>query len=232
MNKSIDKIGEAIHLAAQEDLDSMKDDSDVKKFEELIQKLELQRRLVLEGEVRKRKLANFKLNENVNSPQELVEKTQLATVKSEENMQLYMICQKAVETSQFSLTLQSAETRDLADDYADEEIAGLSAEYINLCLSNLAESHKNERLDEEIKQAQENINQLKPYIFPGEANEEVQPGSRAKEIAKVKARLVKLRGRYNFTRYILQLLLLASEQDLVSNPKLFDMFVKCGEPYD
>ncbi|KZS05674.1 Uncharacterized protein APZ42_031087 [Daphnia magna] len=106
MNKSIDKIGEAIHLATQEDLDSMEDHSDLKKFEELIQKLELQRRLVLEDEVRKRKLGNFKLNENVNSPRELVEETQLATVTSEENMQLYMICQKAVETSQFSLTLQ------------------------------------------------------------------------------------------------------------------------------
>ncbi|KAI9552244.1 hypothetical protein GHT06_022606 [Daphnia sinensis] len=232
MNKSIDEIGKAIQLATQEDLDSMEEDSNLRKFEELVKKHELQRRLVLEGEVRKRKLANLKLNENVDNPQELVGKTQLATIKSEENLQLYMICQKAIETSQFSLTLQSAEAHDPVDDHADEEIAGLSAEYIKLCLNNLEESHNNERLDHEIKEAQKNINQLKPYIFPEEASEEVQPGSRAKEIAKVKARLEKLRGRYNFIRYILQLLLLASEEDIVSNPKLFDLLVKCGEPYD
>ncbi|XP_057377961.1 uncharacterized protein LOC130699921 [Daphnia carinata] len=232
MNKSIDKIRKALRLATQKDLDSIEENYDRKKFEELVQKLEWQRRLVLEGEVRKRKLANLKLNENVKNPEELVEKTQLAIIKSEENMQLYMICQKAIETAQFSLILQSAEVHDPADDHTDVEIACLSAEYINLCLSNLAESHKNERLDQEIKQAQENINQLKPYVIPEEDNKEVRPGSRAEEIAKLKVRLEKLRGIYDFIRYILQLLLLASEQDIVSNPKLFDLLVKCGEPYD
>lgn len=50
-------------------------------------------------------------------------------------------------------------------------------------------------------------------------------------IHRVKARLETLRGRYNFTRYITQLLLMASEEDL-TDPAMLDLFLKCGESFD
>lgn len=109
MDKSFENLGEAISLASQAELDDVKENNALKTFEELAQKLELQQRLILEGEIQKRKRANIKLNEDISSAEELVEKTHQATIKSEENMQIHMVCQKAIEASQFSLALQTAE---------------------------------------------------------------------------------------------------------------------------
>ena len=112
MNESIDNLRESIRLASQADSDAVKEDENLKTFEELLRQLEIQQRLILEGVVQKRKIKNLEEIRNVDDPQELMDKLKQASVKGEENMQIHMICQRALETSQFSLALQSAEFDD------------------------------------------------------------------------------------------------------------------------
>jgi hypothetical protein len=38
-------------------------------------------------------------------------------------------------------------------------------------------------------------------------------------------------GRYDFSRFLTQLLLMATEEDL-NSPKIFDLFLKCGVAAD
>lgn len=107
MNK-LEDIGEAIQLASQADLAVLKEDDNLKKFEDLFRQLQIQKRLMLEGDVRRRKIAHLQENENIKSSQEFAEKILQATVKNEESLQIHLVCQKAVEVCQFSLALQSA----------------------------------------------------------------------------------------------------------------------------
>lgn len=112
MDKSGEKfedIEEAIQLASQEDLVAIKEDENLSRFEELISHLELQQRLMLEADVRREKITILKENENINDPQEITKKFLEAAVKSEEDLQINMLCQKAIETCQYSLAIQSAE---------------------------------------------------------------------------------------------------------------------------
>lgn len=48
---------------------------------------------------------------------------------------------------------------------------------------------------------------------------------------RLEAQLDKFCGRYDFTRFLTQLLLMASEEDL-NNPKIADLFSQCGEAVD
>jgi hypothetical protein len=110
MNESIDNLREAIQLASQADSDSVKEDDNLNlTFEELVRQFQMQRRLILEGVVQKRKINNFEEIRDVDNHRELIQKLQRASVKDAENMQIHMICQRALEASQFSLALQSAE---------------------------------------------------------------------------------------------------------------------------
>jgi len=110
MEESFDELGEAIQLASQADSDAANEDDNWKTFEELLRQVQVQQRLILEGNVQIRKIRSLSEKEDIKDYQELVEKFQKASVKSEESVQLYMICQQGLEASQFSLALQSALT--------------------------------------------------------------------------------------------------------------------------
>lgn len=48
---------------------------------------------------------------------------------------------------------------------------------------------------------------------------------------RLEDQLDKFCGRYDFSRFVTQLLLMASEEDL-NNPKIADLFIKCGKAVD
>lgn len=113
MDKSagkLDDIGEDVQLASQADIAVLKEDDNVRKIDELLRQLQIQQRLLLEGEVRMRKFEHLKDTEKAQNPNELVDKFLQATVKNEENLQIHMVCQKALETCQYSLALQSVDS--------------------------------------------------------------------------------------------------------------------------
>lgn len=112
MDKSqekIEDIEEAIHLASQADLAAAKEDESLWKLDELLNQLQLQKRLMLEADLRRRKNVRLQENDHIKDPEEVSQKMLEATVKNEENLQIHMVCQKAIETCQYSLALESAE---------------------------------------------------------------------------------------------------------------------------
>lgn len=110
--EKLEELEEAVQLATQADLAAVKEDDELRNFEELFNQLQLQKRLLLEADVRKRKNNLLKENADFKDPQELVGKIQQATVKNEENLQIHLVCQKALEVCQYSLALESAESVD------------------------------------------------------------------------------------------------------------------------
>jgi hypothetical protein len=111
MEKSFNELGEDIYYASQADtefVNAENEDDSLKTFEELARLVEVQQRLIVEGDLQLRKIGSLSENEEIKDTDELVDKIQKASVKIEEGTQLYMIFQQGIETSQFSLALQSA----------------------------------------------------------------------------------------------------------------------------
>ncbi|EFX76495.1 hypothetical protein DAPPUDRAFT_107012 [Daphnia pulex] len=232
MEKSFNELGEDIYYASQADTDFVNaenEDDSLKTFEELVRLVELQQRLIVEGDVQLRKIdGSLSENEEIKDTHELAQKIQEASVKIEESMQLYMICQQGIKTSQFSLALQSAGNDDPAAEQIEEELLEASLQYLNLSESNLLESQQLEGILSDIRGVQNDLQQIQLDISELKTNPKTSAGSKSERLARLEAQLDKFLGRYNFSRFLTQLLLVASEEDL-NDPKISDLFIKCGE---
>ncbi|EFX60764.1 hypothetical protein DAPPUDRAFT_123053, partial [Daphnia pulex] len=194
--------------------------------------VKVQQRLIVEGDVQLRKIdGGLSENEEIKDTHELVEKIKKASVKIGEGMQLYVIFQQGIDTSQFSLALQSAENDDQAAEKIEEELLEASIEYLNLSESNLLESQQLEGILSDIRGVQNDLHQIQLDISELKTNPKTSAGSKSLRSTKLEADLDKLLGMYNFYRFVTQLLLVASEEDL-NDPKISDFFIKCGEALD
>ena len=214
MDRSIDKLeefGEAIQLASQEDFDlaAVKEDVNMKKLEDLLHQFQIQKRLILEGDVRKRKIFHLQENENIpEGPQEFTDKIMKESGKSEEELQKHLICEKALEVCQFSIALKS--TFEQNDQYAkfryfnfiinniinfshalnritkknDEELVKSSIEYVNISKANISESHNLERLENELEEVQSDIKKVQLDIAEMKLNPEATPGTTSERIER------------------------------------------------
>jgi hypothetical protein len=116
MEKSFNELGEDICYALQADtefVNAENEDDSLETFEELARLVKVQQRLIVEGDVQLRKIdGGLSEDEEIKDTHELVEKIKKASDKIGEGMQLYVIFQQGIDTSQFSLALQSAENDD------------------------------------------------------------------------------------------------------------------------
>ncbi|XP_046641322.1 uncharacterized protein LOC124326487 [Daphnia pulicaria] len=234
MEKSFNELGEDIYYASQADtefVNAENEDDSLKTFEELARLVEVQQRLIVEGDLQLRKIGSLSENEEIKDTDELVDKIQKASVKIEEGTQLYMIFQQGIETSQFSLALQSAGNDDPAAEQIEEELLEASNEYLNLSLSNLLESQQLEGILSDIRGIQDDLKQIELDISELKTNPKTSAGSKSERLTRLEAQLDKVLGRYNFSRFVTQLLLVASEENL-NDPKLSDLFIKCGKALD
>lgn len=69
-------------------------------------------------------------------------------------------------------------------DSADEELAALTVEYMNLCSSNLEKSRQLEVLKHEIKGVQEKISECQLDLLSKKTNSEANLGPNSDEIVK------------------------------------------------
>ena len=110
MDQSVDKLeefGEAIQLASQANLAAVKEHDNMSKLEDLSH--QIQKRLILESNVRKRKVVNLQENENIpEGSQEFTKQIMQESSKSEEALQIHLSCEKAIEVCQFSIALPSS----------------------------------------------------------------------------------------------------------------------------
>ncbi|EFX75136.1 hypothetical protein DAPPUDRAFT_323665 [Daphnia pulex] len=113
----------------------------------------------------------------------------------------------------------------------EEELLEASIEYLNLSESNLLESQQLEGILSDIRGVQNDLHQIQLDISELKTNPKTSAGSKSLRSTKLEADLDKLLGMYNFYRFVTQLLLVASEEDL-NDPKISDFFIKCGEALD
>ena len=110
MDQSVDKLeefGEAIQLASQANLAAVKEHDNMSKLEDLSH--QIQKRLILESNVRKTKVVNLQENENIpEGSQEFTKQIMQESSKSEEALQIHLSCEKAIEVCQFSIALPSS----------------------------------------------------------------------------------------------------------------------------
>ncbi|XP_046449076.1 uncharacterized protein LOC124197603 [Daphnia pulex] len=235
MEKSFNELGEDICYASQADtefVNAENEDDSLETFEELARLVKVQQRLIVEGDVQLRKIdGGLSENEEIKDTHELVEKIKKARDKIGEGMQLYVIFQQGIDTSQFSLALQSAENDNQAAEKIEEELLEASIEYLNFSKSNLLESQQLEGILSDIRGVQNDLQQIQLDISELKTNPKTSAGSKSLRPTKLEADLDKLLGTYNFYRFVTQLLLVASEEDL-NDPKISDLFIKCGEALD
>lgn len=108
----LEEIGEAIHLASQVDEANRLQDADLQRFEELLGELRLQEQLKFQGNIRRETARFIKENSKVKSPQESVEKLMQVALKHEEQSQIHMIGQRALDAAAISLVLQNVKIAD------------------------------------------------------------------------------------------------------------------------
>lgn len=136
----------------------------------------------------------------------------------------------------------------------EEELLTSSIEYMSTCLKSLSDIHELQNIENELQGVQKEIKEVQVEIAQMKANPETNAGSSSERIQKyhsiyllacIKDKMIniffllfrletevnKFCGRYDFTRFLTQLLLMASEEDL-NHPKIADLFLKCGEAVD
>lgn len=108
----LEEIGEAIHLASQATQEQKLEDADLKRFEELLAEYRLQEQLKFQSSIKRNANQFFKENRKLKSPQDTVDKLLQAALKNEEQCQIHMIGQQALDAACMSLALQNARSVD------------------------------------------------------------------------------------------------------------------------
>merc|ERR1711928_74624 len=225
----LEEISKDIRLATQADLAIEKENDDFLQFVDTLDQLQLKDRLIREGEARLKQDARLTRNTYKN-PKDIVEKTLETTLISEEKAQIYHLS-KAIEVCQFSLGLQSDTNHDRKRITSEDELYKTSIELMNVSIENLKLLQQQRNLKKELKGAHDSIQEVQ------RENQELKenPASSTKEnserIKKLEAMVEKTLGRYDFSRYLTQLLLMESEEDL-NKPSVPQLFLKCGESAD
>lgn len=103
----LEEISKELQLANQADLAAEKENTEFLQFVDSLNKLDLEDRLIREGEARLKQDSRL-IRKTYKSPQDIVEKTLETTLKSEEKAQIYYLSKKAIEVCQYSFGLQLA----------------------------------------------------------------------------------------------------------------------------
>lgn len=230
LRENVEDVGEEIHIGILADEGAKASDQDLIRFEESFRQLQLQQRLTLEAEVRRNKFDELRKIGVVDNPQDLVDKVLKATLKRDESSQIHLICQKAITSCQLSLSHQKEGSSEANIKYEDE-LASTSVELMKVIVENLKLSHELNALDGKLRGLHQEIRQVERESNELKKNPEATAGTKSERIAKLESQYDKACGRYDFSRFLTQLLLMATEEDL-NSPKIFDLFLKCGVAAD
>lgn len=94
LKNKLGNVEEDIQLLQLAEEDAKASDQDLIRFEESFRQLQLQQRLVLEGEVRRNKLDFLAEMGVVDNTQDLVDKALKTSLKREESLQIHLVKQK------------------------------------------------------------------------------------------------------------------------------------------
>jgi len=231
---TLKQVEQDIQLAAQAELALDQDNDDLFRFEKMLASLQHVEGLIDHTEVLQS--AQEHIQEAPEDLNLLREETMKASLKVEEAAQLYHLRHMALLKSQISMALTSSNIVDEDLEDAQKEVFLASHELIEISRENQLLEQKVEECNSQLQEVQDKIKALEREngelrnASGTQLNGSRSRGEASERITKLEAQVDKISGRYDFTRFLTQLLLMAGKADFTASPQLGQLFELCGEP--